>query len=257
VFDSHCHLTDIVEPVEVLRETTRLGVTSVLCCGYNRRSNEKVLMLRRCVRRLPIALGLHPWFAAEPVDRITPLLESEALTAIGECGLEGEKRENLPELSVQKRVFEVQLDIAARLSLPVTVHSRRAVRHVVEMALAFPKVKGVLHAYSGSLEQIAALLDRGWKVGIGGASTRPSAHELRRMISRLPSSSLLLETDSPSIGIETVRSPNVRPYHVHAVAECIARLRGVALDELVVQTDENARSMFGDEVMTPMIFDEP
>jgi TatD DNase family protein len=248
MFDSHCHVTDIEDPVSVLTVAKDAGVTGLLCCGYDGQSNAKVLLLRHSVRALPIALGIHPWFATESTDELLPLLERERPTAVGECGLEGASRDQLPSLDVQKRVFEEQLDAAARLGLPVTVHSRKAVGLVVEMALAFPTVRGVLHAYSGSLEQIATLLDRGWMVGVGGGVTRANASKLRRMVARLPLTALLLETDAPAIGLEGVEPPHVRPHHVVIVAESVAALRGMERDELVARTDDNARHLFGQNV---------
>jgi TatD DNase family protein len=247
MFDSHCHVTDIENPERVLLDARRGGVTSLLCCGYHAASNRAVVGLRERVTGLPIALGLHPWYVAEPVAPIIVWIERSWPVAIGECGLDGYERDpEIPSLELQLPVFELQLDLADRLGLPVTVHSRRAVNEVVAMVGNFPRVRGVLHAYSGSHEQARPLLDRGWMVGIGGGMTRPGARRIRQMASSLRLEELLFETDSPAIGLEGVRPPWVRPEHVIDVARAFAELRRLELEEVVCRSDENARRIFGD-----------
>lgn len=249
MFDSHCHPTDIDDPLAVVQQALAHGVTSLLCCGYHQASNASVLELRRRVPRLPITLGLHPWFVNEPWSEIAAMVLSERPTAIGECGLDGEVRDpDIPPLESQRATFERQLDLAQRLGLPLTVHSRKAVNEVVEMAQHFPNVRGVLHAYSGSIEQIRPLLERGWMIGVGGAVTRPNARRIRKLATQVDSSQLLLETDAPAIGLEDVRPPWVRPFHVVEVARVLAGLRGLDPGEIVAITDANARRMFGDQI---------
>lgn len=260
MFDSHCHVTDIEQPKEVLAEAHRQGVSSLLCCGYDGASNAAVLALRALVPSLPIALGLHPWFATQgagdqahlrgdsmpSIERVLELIERERPCAIGECGLDGYDRDpKIPPIAAQIPVFEAQLALAERLGLPVTVHSRKAVSEVVAVASRFSKVRGVLHAYSGSLEQIRPLLDRGWMVGVGGAITRAGSTRLRKNANRLDLSQVLLETDAPAIGLQGVWPPDVRPHHVIQVARAFAELRGLEFEHVVARSDENARSMFG------------
>jgi TatD DNase family protein len=245
MFDSHCHLTDIENPEEVLRQTTAAGVTGILCCGYHSASLALVVDFRRRFPNLPVAMGLHPWFANEKLEPILELIEQERPTAIGECGLEGVARANLPDFERQVRVFEAQLDAASRLGLSVTVHSRKAVNRVVDIALAFPKVRGALHAYSGSFEQVSKLLERGWMIGIGGSITRESASRLRKLACQIPLPSILLETDAPAVGVQGILPPNVRPYHLRYVAVCVANLRGISVDELGQVSADNARRLFG------------
>lgn len=246
MFDSHCHVTDIEDPMAVLREAWQRGVGSMLSCGYNAESNAAVVQLRRKVPGLKIAIGLHPWFATESFDSVRALIEQELPAAIGECGLDGYAQDpEIPPFALQLPVFEAQLDLAARMQVPVTVHSRRAVTEVVALVALFPNVRGILHAYSGSYEQVESLLARGWLVGVGGAITRPSAKRIRRMASRLALEHFVLETDAPAIGLEGVRPPLVRPHHVVDVARAFAELRGLDFDAIVAQADCNAETMFG------------
>jgi TatD DNase family protein len=163
--------------------------------------------------------------------------------------LDGYDRDpDIPPIAQQLAAFEAQLDLAARLGLPVTVHSRRAVNAVIAVTAHFPSVRGVLHAYSGSYEQARPLLDRGWMIGIGGGSTRPAARRIRRMAERLALNELLFETDAPAIGLEGVCPPWVRPHHVVEIARAFAALRDLDYDQVVLQSDHNADRMFGSAI---------
>lgn len=245
MFDSHCHPTDIEYPNDVIRQAVGAGLQSLLACGYNAKSNAEVEALHDSVPALPVAIGLHPWFANESsVPLLDQIIRTRAV-AIGECGLDGSDDPSIPPLPVQRVVFEHQLQLAKRLAMPVTVHSRKAVNVVAETTRRFPGVRGIMHAFGGSYEQAVAFIDCGWLIGIGGAVTRVGAKKIRRLAERLPLSSLALETDAPAIGMEGIVPPSVRPAHLPLVAEAIAELRGISKDEVSAVTDANVDSLFG------------
>jgi TatD DNase family protein len=255
MFDSHCHPTDIEDSALVVRAACEAGVLSLLACGYNCDSNQAVIRLRQRFPGLPIAIGVHPWFADESTDGLAALIAGESPIAVGECGLDGKLDEPIPSELIQRRTFEAQLEIAYQLRLPVTVHSRRAAAQVLEMIGNFPSVRGVMHAFGGSYEQAKAFVGRGWLIGIGGAVTRHSAHRVHQLAQRLPIDSVVLETDAPAIGLDGVNPPDVRPSHLPRVAKALAALRGVDMDELSAATDENAQRIFGSNVLCPVRFD--
>lgn len=246
MFDSHCHPTDTDDAWDAIERAREAGV-GLLCCGYNAEANERVTELRDRRPSLPIALGLHPWFAGEPVEPVLALIERARPSAVGEIGLDLWAEVGEHTLGRQREVLEAQLALAARLQLPVTVHSRRAVPELLSVARNHPRVRGSLHAYSGSFEQLLPFLKLGWFVGVGGAVTRPRAHRVRRCASQVPLDRIVLETDSPAIGMEGLEPHQVRPVHVRRVAESLALLRGVELECIVEQTDSNARELFGAE----------
>jgi TatD DNase family protein len=245
VFDSHCHPTDIDQPANVVKEAVRAGVQSLLACGYNAVSNAKVEALCNRVPALPIAIGLHPWFADEAWDGLQDQIVRSHAVAVGECGLDGTDDPSMPPLAIQRVVFEAQLALARDLGLPVTVHARKALAMVSEIAMRFPGVRGMLHAFAGSYEQAMAFVDHGWLIGIGGAVTRVRAARVRKLVQQLPLSCIVLETDAPAIGLEGVAPPNVRPAHLPLVAEAIAELRGISKQEVSAVTNANADSLFG------------
>jgi TatD DNase family protein len=245
VFDSHCHVTDIDQPDEVLAGALAAGVRSLLTVGYDAASNAAVLGLGRRVPSLPIALGLHPWFAAEGVGPVLTLIEQERPVAVGEVGLDLWKDPALPALSRQAEVLEAQLDLAVRLELPVTLHSRKAIGELWAVVKNFPRLRGALHAFGGSIEQARPFVERGFLFGIGGGVTRSRAERIRRVAAWLPADALLVETDAPAIGMDIVEPPAVRPAHLRRVVEVVAELRGRDFREIEQVTDANAVRLFG------------
>ena len=248
MFDSHCHPTDISEPVEVIEQAVRSGLRSLLACGYNADSNLKVESLHTRMSALPIAIGIHPWFADEPLDALrSQLLRSKAV-AIGECGLDAAETPLMPPLDAQCHAFEYQLELAKDMLMPVTVHSRKAVARVYEIIDGFGSVRGVLHAFAGSYEQAKRFIERGWLIGIGGAVTRVGANRIRSLVQKIPLSSIALETDAPAIGMQDVPPPHVRPAHIHLEVDAIAALRDTSREQIIAATNENVDRLFGFEV---------
>lgn len=248
MFDSHCHLTDLDDPLGGLLSAQSAGVRSVLTCGYDPPSNAAVIALRTRVPDLPIALGLHPWFAHQDVAPILELIERQRPDVVGELGLDLWGDTPMLSLDRQMHVLDAQLQLARRLDLPVTVHSRKAIEAVLSALRNHPGVRGALHAYSGSWEQLRPFLDAGFYLGIGGAITRDCAKRLHRVARAAPLDRIVVETDSPAIGMDIVEPPHVRPAHLPRVVEALARLRGMDPSELAAVTDDNAARLFGEKV---------
>jgi TatD DNase family protein len=209
-----------------------------------------VTALRSRAPGLGCALGLHPWHAVDDVEEVLEQIVAERPVAVGEAGLDFWSNPPICPRERQLEVLEAQLHLAGRLGLPVTLHSRKAVGDLLGVLRNHPRVRGALHAYSGSFEQVKAFVELGYLVGIGGGVTRNRARRIRRTAAALPLDRLLLETDAPAIGMDVVEPPDVRPKHLRRVAEVVAELRGIGVDEVEEQTDANARALFGSSVLT-------
>jgi TatD DNase family protein len=244
VFDSHCHLTDIQNPEQALLQALSAGVRAVLTCGYDAQSNRAVCELADRYPGLPFALGLHPWSANEPVEPVLKLIERARPVAVGEAGLDFREPPEHPR-ERQLQVLEAQLELCVRLDLPVTLHSRKAVQQLLPVLRNHPGLRGALHAYSGSYEQARGFVDLGFFIGVGGAVTRSRAKRVRRCAAALPLDCIVLETDAPCIGMDTVEPPHVRPAHLPRVAAALAELRGASVEVIERRTDENAVRLFG------------
>jgi len=250
VFDSHCHLTDLEEPWTALDAAAQAEVTGVLSCGVDAASNRALLALVRTRRpsgkpTVWGAVGLHPWFASQPVEDTLALIERERPDVIGECGLEGRPEGTpAPRLERQIAVLEPQLELGCRLDRPFSLHSRRALPELLEVLGNFPKARGALHAFSGSYELARCFLDRGWLLGFGGSITRPEATKLRRLVLRLPRDGLVAETDAPAIGLLGIPRGQSRPSHLPRVLDALGELLAVAPAELTQQLDANFTRVF-------------
>lgn len=247
MFDSHCHLTDIDSPEDVIAAARRSQV-ALLCCGYHADSNRRVLGLRRAIPELPIALGLHPWFAAEALQPVLDLIGTQRPTVVGEVGLDFRDRLDPGAAELQHRVLDAQLSLARSLGLAVTLHCRRAGQALLGVVKRHPGLQGVLHAYSGSFEELKPFLSLGYYLGVGGAVTRPRARRVRECAVRAPLDRIVLETDAPAIGMDGLEPPSVRPEHVMRVAESLAELRHLDVAEIAERTDRNAEALFGADV---------
>jgi TatD DNase family protein len=245
LFDTHCHLDQ--PPLaagidDVLRRARERDVTRVLVPAYDLDSWANVAELGGRAR-IVIALGLHPWVADQPlrISELRAALVRTGAVAIGEIGLDA--REG-PPLEVQRSVLRVQLDLAAELGLPVILHCRGWFEELIGLIEERAPLCGVVHAFSRGPDLASRFLALGLHIAYGGAVTREGSRAVRSA-PMIPGDRLLLETDAPSIGLAGVPAAEVEPHHVRDVAERLAELRAVSVEELARQTSENARALFG------------
>jgi TatD DNase family protein len=169
-------------------------------------------------------------------------LDHEPAVGVGECGLDY----FVPGLDPQRQVdiFTAQLRLARQHDLPVIVHARRSVDHVIKYLRRYPGLRGVVHSFSGSEDQAHRLLDLGFLLGFGGPLTYPRAQRLRRLVQVLPLGALLLETDAPwQPGLEQQGGRN-EPGFLPAVLAVAAAVRGQDPAEIAAATTRNALTLF-------------
>ena len=180
---------------------------------------------------------LHAWLADKEARR------RDKIVAIGEIGLDYYWQPmNKP---LQKAFFEGQLAIAAELDLPVLIHDREAHGDCLETVLKYPTVRGVFHGYSGSAEMARELTKRGWYIAFGGASTFKNAERVRGVVASVDISRLLLETDCPYMAPVPHRGRLNHSGLIPCIAEVVAPLHGLTVEELAEVTNRNAEALFG------------
>lgn len=253
LIDTHCHLNDpsFADSLDdVLDRARRSGVVQLVVPAYDRASLSRTLEL---ARRYPgvvfPAFGIHPWYledgGLEELDEYMGLAEA---VAVGEVGLD--LAPGMAPVEVQERAFVAQLDMAAERGLPVLVHCRKAHGRILDILGGYRgKVTAVMHSFSGSAEVMERFLDLGCYISFSGSVTRERAKKYHRCARLVPAERLLLETDAPSIATQTTVASLVEPSHTREVAEKVAELRGVSLEELCRISTENARRLFGSERM--------
>lgn len=252
LFDSHAHL-DVSEfdpdRAEVLRRARDAGIGDVLVPAVTADGWPKLHELCAADPGLHPAYGLHPCFLSERVEddvaRLEDWLDGHPAVAVGECGLD--HYEPGLDRARQLRVLQRHFELAHRFDLPLVLHARHAFAQVIEALRAFGEpLRGVVHSFSGNLEQARELSRIGFSVGIGGPVTYERAQRLRRMVAALPAECLLLETDAPDQPGSQHQGERNEPACLVEVLRCVAELRGMDPAELARTTTENACRLFLD-----------
>lgn len=271
LIDTHCHL-DAGEFAQdrpaVAQSAWDVGVRAIVVPGVMRANFAEVQALSQQHAHCAMALGIHPLFvdqsAPEDIQHLQQWLQQsrdgnlegrdgkpQRIVAVGEIGLdffvEGFDQ------AKQEFYFIEQLKLAREYDLPVLLHVRRSVDQVLKQVRRFG-VRGIAHAYNGSLQQAEALIKLGFKLGFGGAMTWDRALKLRSLARELPLEAIVLETDAPDIppdwlGHHGRNSPDQLP----KIAAVLAELRGVEIAEIARATSKNALDIlpFLAELYTP------
>lgn len=163
--------------------------------------------------------------------------------AIGEVGLDYHWKEVPPE--TQQAVFRAQLELAEQRDLPVIVHDREAHRDCLELVRSFPRVRGVYHCYSGSIEDAKILVKLGWMLSFTGVITYKNARKALEVIDWLPLDRIMIETDSPYLSPEPFRGRRNDSRNVYRVAETIAAVKGLTPEKAAAAAMENGLRFFG------------
>lgn len=251
-YDTHCHFDfpPFAGDEELsLKRAAEAGVEKIIVPAVEARYFQRITALAETHPAIYAALGLHPvaiqHHQMEDLDLLEESLgkRSPKLIAIGEIGLDLYIAE--PRLDKQQQFLEAQFKLAKRYDLPVILHSRRT--H--DMLAGLLKrhhlpCTGVVHGSSGSLQQAQRFVDLGYRIGVGGTITYPRASKTRAVISRLPLSSLLLETDAPDMPLNGWQGQPNRPERAADVYQALCELRPEPAEEIAIALKENADALF-------------
>ena len=250
LFDTHAHLDDRAfdeDRLELIASLPSQGVGLVMNPGCSLASSRNASNLSKQFDFLYAAVGSHPDAADEVNEAVLEeyrrlCLENPKIKAIGEIGLDYHY-EDIPR-EIQLKAFRAQMALAAELNLPVIVHEREA--HADGMAVVdeFPTVKGVFHCYSGSAEMASELVKRGWYIGFTGVLTFKNARKALEVAATVPLDRLVLETDCPYMAPEPFRGKRNHPGYLYRMAQRLAELRGVSVEEIHRITTENGKTLY-------------
>ncbi|MGO3643828.1 MAG: TatD family hydrolase, partial [Pseudoalteromonas sp.] len=207
--DSHCHL-DFSEfddtRQQLISQCHQTDIKYFIVPGVSLAQSKKLISFAKIYPSVRISAGLHPYFLSEHLEnqKNDHLLELSDfahsnkmhLIAIGECGLD----RSVDHLEKQTRLFEGQIELANQLALPLIVHHRQSHDLIAQsFKRCKPKMGGVIHAFSGSMQQAEYYIKQGFKLGVGGVITYQRAQKTRQVIAQLGVEHLMLETDAPSM----------------------------------------------------------
>lgn len=252
LIDTHCHLQDkrFAGDLEaVLDRAQEAGVAYALVVGSNLATSREACELAQKYPQLFAIVGVHPHDSKDAdratFDEIRKLAAQERVVALGEMGLD--YHYDFSPRKIQQRVFRYQIGLARELGLPIVIHDREA--HADTMAILkeekAEEVGGVLHCYSGSWEMARECIKMGFYISIAGPVTFANAKKLVQVVENLPLEHLLVETDAPYLTPVPHRGKRNEPAYVRHVAEAIARIKGIAVEEVEEQTTANAIKLFG------------
>ena len=240
--DTHCHiLKEYYDEIDkVILEAKENGIDRLVVAADNYDSSLGVLELVKKYDNLYGNIGLHPENVSEDFDYSIFDKLSKKIVAIGEIGLDYHYgKENRDK---QIEVFRKQLGIAEELNLPVVVHSRDATEDTINILKDY-KVKGVIHSFSGSLQTAKIYLNMGFKLGVNGVVTFKNC-KLKDVYSKLSPYDIVLETDSPYLTPHPFRGGQNSPKYVRVIAEYMANLFDISMEELADITNKNVADIF-------------
>ena len=250
LFDTHAHMDDHAFDADretLLQSLPGQGLALVMNPGCSLESSRNVDRLTREYDFLYGAVGSHPDVADEVSEAVleeyrTLCQGNDKIRAIGEIGLDYHY-EDIPR-EIQKRAFRMQMALAKELGLPVIVHERDAHEDGMKIVEEFPEVTGVFHCYSGSWEMAKWLIQRGWYIGFTGVLTFKNARKAIEVARQIPLDRLVLETDCPYMSPEPFRGKRNDPGKLYRMAQRLAEIRGLTVEEIHAITLENGKRLY-------------
>lgn len=280
IFDTHCHYNDESfdqDREEIFKRLPEEGVNRICEIGYNLESSEKAVNLAKnhvgSFLAVHSAVGFHPENAAElsseGLDKLELLTFCKEVLALGEIGLdyyrldkrtvvekerdeERKKRgeevaDNFnPEPKVQKECFITMLELAKKRNLPVVIHSRDAALdtfRIIRDQKGYVN-GGIIHCFSYPIEVAKDFISLGMMIGIGGVLTFANAKKLKKVAEEIPLKHIVLETDCPYMAPVPVRGTRNYSGNLRYVAEFLAGLKGISVEEVIRKTEENGKRVY-------------
>lgn len=263
-FDSHAHYFDAwFNEYEggadaLLSSLFADKVGAIVNVATNPENLRECLAQAQKYENMYVTSGIHPEDCLYIDDIDAALSEIEAsicdaeqrrakkIVAIGEIGFDYHLENLTDEVKAKQRyVFDAQMKMAEKYSLPVVIHDREAHGDCFEMALRYPTVKGIFHSYSGSAEMARELVKRGWYVSFSGVVTFKNASRVREVLSTVPLDRLLIETDAPYLAPHPNRGKMNHSGNLEYTVGAIASVFGKTPEEIAEITFKNAQSIYG------------
>lgn len=252
LFDTHVHLNDsqYAQDLEVVIQNAKeAGVSNMVVVGFDRPTITKAMELVETYEFLYASVGWHPVDAIDMTEQdlawIEQLAKHPKVVALGEMGLDYHWDKS-PKY-IQKDVFRKQIRLAKKVKLPIIIHNREATQDIVDILKEedAKEVGGIMHCFSGSTEVAKECIDMNFFISLGGPVTFKNAKKPKEVASEIPLSHLLIETDCPYLAPHPYRGKRNEPAYVKLVAEQIAMIKGIPLEEVAKITNRNAKRLFG------------
>lgn len=249
--DTHSHIdfddfsTDFDK---MLKKCESAGVKKIIIPGVIQNGTQRIINLIEKHPELYCAVGIHPSEAKTwndtTYDYFKMVAQNPKVLAIGEIGLDyyWDKTFN----DIQKDIFRIQIELAKELKKPIIVHDRDAHQDTFQILKETNAndVGVVLHCFSGSVEFMKECIKEGFYISLGGVTTFKNAIKPKEVAKTVPLDRLMLETDAPYLAPVPYRGKVNAPYYIPIIAEHIAKLKDISIEELADATTKNAKTFF-------------
>lgn len=258
-FDSHAHYYDErfesecdVGVDELIDALLSSSVSAIVNVGTSPETCRQAIAGAKKHVGMYTALGIHPSdsqylsvSAEEAVQDIEKLIKSpeNKCVALGEIGLDYHYPDT--DKQCQMNYFKMQMKLAEELDIPVVIHDREAHGDVMDVIRAFPRVRGVLHSYSGSPEMAEELVRRGYMISFSGTLTFTNAKKVREVAHQIPHDSVMIETDAPYLAPHPHRGKLNHSGYLEYTNRTLSEIFGIGEEECAVLTEKNAGRFFG------------
>lgn len=255
LFDTHTHLNaEQFEGIEseIIQQALAQQVAYMAVVGFDQKTIEKSLDLSQKFANLISVIGCHPTnanhYTQDFEKQLEQQLELSRVKMLGEIGLDY-YWDSAPK-DVQEKVFRRQIAIAKEHNLPITIHNREATEDTYRILKdeGIPQAGGIMHSFGGTAYQAEQFLDLGMHLSFSGVVTFKKAEEVRQAAKIVPIERLLIETDAPYLAPVPYRGKRNEPAYVKYVAEMLAQVREISLEEIAYQTTKNAGELFKWEI---------
>lgn len=251
IFDTHAHYDDDAFDEDrdpLLSGMKEAGVEYIVNVGASMASSGRSVELAEKYPFVYAAVGVHPDHVGEldeeKMEQLRAWSKHEKVKAIGEIGLDyyWDKEQH----DLQKLWFMRQMELAHETGLPMIVHSREAAKDTLDMVIAAKplELSGIIHCYSYSAEQARDYLNMGYYIGIGGVLTFKNGKKLKEVAEYAPLSQIVLETDCPYLAPVPFRGKRNDSSKISYVAEMLAEIKKVSVEEVLRITNENGRKLY-------------
>lgn len=253
IIETHCHL-DYLDQEELdgtLEKSLAVGVERIITIAVSADNLSRVMELAGSSEYIWGTQGIHPHEAESYCPEVDAIIRANAsdsrIVAVGEIGLD--YYYDHADRSAQRAVFEQQLQTAVELDLPVVIHTREAdndTRDILKNYSGALARKGVIHSFTSSLALAEFCLAEGFMLGFNGITTFNRADNVREVVAATPPAQLLLETDAPYLTPVPYRGRPNAPYYLPFIAETVATVKSMDVEELLQQANSNSRNLFFD-----------
>lgn len=250
LFDSHAHYNDEkfdLDRDELLNNINNSGVTRIINAGYSLESSKEAIKIAEKYKFMSATVGISPNdidnYKEQNLLEIEKLAKNRKVVAIGEIGLD--YYWNKENKDLQKHVFILQIQIANKLSLPIVIHTREAIFDTLDILKSnVCNKKGVFHCCPLNRDLVREGLKLGFYISFAGPVTFKNSKNAEEIIKMVPLEKMLIETDSPYLSPEPLRGKRNDSRNVKYIAQKIADVKGVSLEEIARITYKNAKDIF-------------